>query len=140
MTHWAVKYIGQPWTGEHRCYDWFRQLSREQFGRDLPAIAVPEGLRDTLTAARWMNGKSEYFGCWNPTDTPVEGDGVFLSNNGTVSHHIGMVIYPGKKLMVLHALKDIGVVASDRAALRANNLRIMEFWKYSENTPQQQSA
>lgn len=136
MPHWAAKYIGRPWTDEHRCYDWFRQISREQFERDLPVIAVPNGRRDTLAAARWMNGQAEYFGCWHPTDTPAEGDGVFLSGNGQTSHHIGMVIYPGTKMMILHALENIGVVASDRAALAINNLRIMGFWAY-DNTAQQ---
>lgn len=134
MSHWAVKYIGQPWTDDHRCYDWFRQIQREQFGRDMPVISVPPGQRDTLTAVRWMNGKSEYFGHWAPADVPVEGDGVFLSANGNTSHHIGIVIYPGQKMMILHALKSIGIVVSDRASLRSNNLQIMGFWTYNENT------
>lgn len=138
MSHWAAKYIGRPWTPECNCYEWFRRITREQFGLELPAINLPPD-HMTRRAARIMNtGTDDLFG-YRPTDTPAEGDAVFLSGNGRTSHHIGMVIFSGRRMMVLHALDGIGVVASDRPGLRANGLTIKGFWTH-ENTAQHEPA
>ncbi|WP_320055755.1 hypothetical protein [Desulfuromonas thiophila] len=138
MSHWALKYIGQPWTPECNCYEWFRRITREQFGRDLPPIGLPP---DHLArrAARIMSAAADSLFGYHPTAHPTEGDAVFLSSNGRTSHHIGMVIFPGRKMQVLHALDGLGVVVSDLPALRANGLSIQGFWTH-ETTAQHKPA
>lgn len=42
MSHWAVKYIGIPWSKHFNCWEFFRTVQREQFGRDLPAIPLKD--------------------------------------------------------------------------------------------------
>lgn len=118
MQHWAAEYIGQPWTNDTRCYDWFRRISREQFGRDLPPVIV-----DPIAG-------------YKPTNNPQEGAAAILSGFGPgPARHIGMVIFPGAngtKKMILHACQGAGVVASDMTSLRANNLKILGFWAYED--------
>lgn len=130
--HWAMKYIGRPWTEERHCYEWFRQITKEQFGREIPFVNT-NAHNFVLLAARIMNSADKELFGYRPTQTPKEGDAVFLSGNGRTSHHIGMVIFPGK-MMVLHALEKVGVVASDVVTLKMNGLRIKGFWTYENFT------
>ena len=127
-SHWASKYIGQPWSFDCNCYEWFRRITKEQFNRELPVLMLPQ---DHLTrrAAKIMNNQEEYFG-YKPTDKPKEGDAVFLSGNNKTSHHIGMVIFIKNKMMVLHAISEVGVVVSKVRDLKINNLRIQGFWAW----------
>ncbi len=111
------------------CYDWFRRWSLEEFGRDLPPVILPAGMR-----APTLSDQVAYMGMYRRIDAPVEGDAVFLSGNGDTFHHIGMVIFPepGKKMMILHAMQGAGVVASTRQDLKINNMQIIGFWGYED--------
>lgn len=90
MSHWSDQYVGQTWTHEQDCYYWFRRISREQFGRNVPAIG------DDFV----------------PVDVPTEGDAVFIG-----PRHIGIMVSIGGKSMVLHAISGLGVMLSDLAKL-----------------------
>lgn len=122
IEHWSDQYRGARWATNDNCFDWLRRIAKEQFGRDIPQAEVdPEHL--TLSAARLMSGNIlDLFG-YEPTENPVEGDGVFLTKGG-VSHHLGMVIYPGGKFRVLHVLEGAGLVISSRIDLVANGWTI----------------
>ena len=134
MTHWAAKYVGGEYSVEKDCYYWFRLISKEQFGRDLPSVIIPHKFKN-FRAAKIMKQGGESFG-YKATLSPVDGDAVFLSGNGKTSHHVGMAVFSGKKLMVLHAIEGAGVIISDKTALRMSGLNIMGFWRY-ENSLQQ---
>lgn len=131
MTHWANKYIGQAYTLRHDCYYWFCRILREQFNRDVVLSGLSCALSLKERTKIMSSGAWAQFG-YSIVEKPQEGDAVFLGN-GRVPHHIGIVIYVGAKMMILHALEGSGVVASDRFALKTNNLNIMSVWGYREN-------
>jgi len=133
MSHWTMKYLGQPWTPEQNCYYWFRRVMVEQFGRDglPPDVAVSERGSARLAMRELTDKAAERYG-WTRTESPCEGDAVMLAE-GKRSSHIGVVVYFKEKLMVIHARKNTGVVMSDAMGLKINNLKITGYWT-RENT------
>ncbi len=120
--HWSTQYQGARWARDANCFDWFRRIIREQFGREIPDAKLNRDCL-ALSAARLMSGNIlDLFG-YEPTEHPVEGDGVFLTKGG-VSHHLGMAIYPGGKFRVLHVLDEAGLVVSSRVDLAVNGWTI----------------
>lgn len=124
--HWAAQYIGQKWEKEKDCFYWFRTIKKEQFGRDVPICEVDHS-RLTVSAARILTGDIETAFGYRKTDTAQEGDAVFLTQRNT-PHHVGMIIFPGKNMQVLHALEGIGVVVSDLLDLKFNGWKIVGYW------------
>ena len=130
MSHWAMQYLGHPWTPEHNCYYWFRKILVEQFGRDgLPPDVVVDEKGSTRLAMRELTNESIGRCGWIPTENAREGDAVLLAE-GKRSSHIGVVALIKEKLFVIHARKNTGVVLSDLLALKMNNLKITGFWAY----------
>lgn len=64
------------------------------------------------------------------TNTPKEGDAVFLSQRSR-PHHIGMVIFINGSFRVLHAIEGAGVIVSDLLDLRANGWSIKGYYTYA---------
>jgi len=130
MSHWVMKYLGQPWTLERNCYYWFRKIMVEQFGHDgmPPDVVVSEKGLARLAMREMTPETAERYG-WTSIDAPCEGDAVMLAE-GKRSSHIGVAVYMREKLMVIHARKNTGVVLSDALALRMNNLKITGCWTY----------
>ena len=127
--HWAGKYVGEQWTDKHDCLHWFRRWTREQFGREVCGGA-PDHARLLSSAVKMMAGDiGREFG-YVHTDTPNEGDAVFLSQRSR-PHHIGMVIFINGSLSVLHALEGVGVIVSDLLDLRANGWSVKGYYTYA---------
>lgn len=133
QSHWSDTYRGAKWAEDANCFDWFRRISREQFGRDIPA--PPPGSvncdRLTLSAARLMAGNILDLFHGVPTDAPVEGDAVLLTR-ANHPHHIGMVVLPGGRFHVLHVLDGAGLVMSSRLHLVTNGWRITGAYTYAD--------
>lgn len=128
--HWSFKYIGKKWDKEHDCWWWFRKILKDEFGHDLPLICI-ENKNTLRLAANMLNENTANSLGWVRTGNPKEGDAVFLSQSRICNTHIGVVIFDGPRRMVLHAMDNLGVVASDAMALRTNNLYEKEFWTYA---------
>jgi hypothetical protein len=124
--HWAEKYIGQKWTNEKDCFWWYRHIKKEQFGRDVPICQVNH---DHLvrSASRIMTGDIKDIFGYRQTDTPIEGDAVFLTQRNQ-PHHLGMIVFSDKKMKILHALEGIGVILSDAIDLKINGWKIKGYW------------
>ena len=130
MSHWAMEYLGQPWTPERNCYYWFRRIMVEQFGHDgLPPVAEVNEKGSVRVAMRALTDESVKRYGWIPTEVASEGGAVFLTE-GTRSSHLGVATYIKGKLLIIHACKNTGVVLSDTLALKVNNLRITGHWAY----------
>lgn len=127
--HWALSYVGKPWTPQQDCFYWFRYWSRTFFGHDLPDSGVCHE-RLLATASRIMAGDIERAFGYRLTETPQEGDAVFLSQR-TRPHHIGMVVLPDEQFYVLHALEGAGVIASTVTDLALNGWKIKGYWTYA---------
>jgi len=129
--HWAYKYIGERWTPIHDCFYWFRLISKEQFGIEVPICTTMDHSRFAITAARSMTADIYSTYNYTKTDTPSEGDAVFMTQR-CVPHHIGMVVMAEGQFGVIHALDHIGmVVVSDIGDLAANGWKIEGFWTYA---------
>jgi hypothetical protein len=127
MNHWANKYIGKPWMPENDCYWWFREIMKNEFGRDIPVVCAGYD-RSLQIASRLLTKENAELWGWRATIDPKEGDAVFLSRSKKFNTHIGTVFFVKGHLMVLHALKGSGVVASDYRGLKANGLFWKGFW------------
>ena len=133
MTHWAMKYIGEKWTPMHDCYYWFRKIMVDEFGHtELPAVDKPhdESMR---TAARLFTRETANKLGWTRIEDPQEGDAVYLTQGKNCNTHIGVIFFAGGKRMVLHAMKNIGVVASDAQNLKLNSLIERSFWRHANS-------
>lgn len=130
MGHWAEKYCGAKWSDEEDCLHWFRVISKEQFGVDVPHCHLVDHKRLVASAVRVMRGNIlDMFG-YRETNDPKEGDGVFMSQ-GKEAHHLGMVIFLGGKMHVLHALNGAGMVVSDATDLALNGWKINSYWTHA---------
>jgi hypothetical protein len=125
--HWTAPYVGKPWDpGVNNCYEWFRRVQSEHFGRRLDAVPIdPDRL--VAQAAKALAGNVPRGMGWQPTDRPEEGDAAFLSQ-GARPHHIGVVARIDEGLCILHAADCRGVVLSPLASLRTAGWRVMEYW------------
>lgn len=129
--HWSAAYIGQSFTPDMACYMWFRRLVLERFGRELPIVNIPPQADPAKVGVRMLTeAKAREFG-YAPTETPGEGDAVYLSRNGRSEHHIGMAVFIDDSLRILHAMEEFGVVLDDVASLRQNGFTIMSYWTYA---------
>lgn len=128
MEHWAIKYIGAKWSEKTDCLHWFRKISLEQFGRVVPECSGIDYSRHIRSTIRVMRGNiTEMFG-YKETGEPKEGDAAFLSQGTNVDHHIGMVIFLGKKMYIMHVLNGCGMVISDEMDLSTNGWKITSYW------------
>lgn len=122
---WVEKYIGKKWTDENDCGYWFREIQKNEFGRDVPVICVNHAL--LLDRAKAFKNKVPKE--WLKTDTPKDGDAVFLMQRSR-PHHIGVVVFVNDSLHVLHALTGANMVLSDKMSLKINGWKMESFWTY----------
>lgn len=131
--HWSDQYIGQPFHKDGGdCFYWYRRIAREQFGRTIPPMPV-NPRRHARSAMELLGDPSAPGRCgYVPTDTPIEGDAVFLSR-GDEPHHLGMVIDPGDgQLWVLHALEGSGVISQPIYTLSREGWNILGYYTYAQ--------
>lgn len=131
MTHWAVAYIGTPWsaTGEgpesYHCWAFVRHVQAGRFGRDLPAIPNP---LDLLAQARAFHDHPER-ARWRRVAEPVEGDCVLL-RRARYPVHVGVwVAADGGG--VLHCAQGAGVVFQRPEALDLNGWTVEGVYRFA---------
>ena len=122
---WVEKYIGKKWTDENDCGYWFREIQKNEFNRDVPVVCVNHAL--PLDRAKAFKNKVPKE--WLKTDTPKDGDAVFLAQR-LRPHHIGVVVFINNSLHVLHALTGANMVLSDKMSLKINGWKMESFWTY----------
>jgi cell wall-associated NlpC family hydrolase len=125
VTHWAAKYIGEPWVaGSHDCWAFARRVWLEQFGMAVPAVDVDANNR--LACVRAFEGhpiRSD----WYDVEIPKEGDAVLLSQSRHPSH-VGIWI-DADGGGVLHCVEGRGVIFQTVASLRVAGWREPEFYR-----------
>lgn len=134
MTHWTEKYLGKPWTPQHNCYFWFRQIMEEEFGhKNLPAVVTVEECNAVKAAARGFTEDLFLSRGWVRVESGFvrEGDAAYLTQGRTRATHIGVVFFRHGRQLILHARKGLGVVASDRHGLALNFLRERGYWRHA---------
>ena len=125
MTHWALRYIGDPWVAqEHDCWAFARRVWREQFGMEVPAIDVDAC--NMLACVRAFSSHPEK-ARWYHVDTPKEGDAVLLSQSKHPSH-VGVWI-DADGGGVLHCIEGGGVVFQTVSSLRVSGWHTLEFYR-----------
>lgn len=122
MTHWAARYIGEPWVPHyHDCWGFFRRVQMEQFGCDLPEIDVDACAPLTCRRAFASHDERDR---WLLTETPQEGDAVLMGKNARPSH-VGVMICADGGCLVLHCVEGAGVVLQSPQALKASGWRVL---------------
>lgn len=130
MSHWSEKYIGQKWTEDHDCYWWFREIQKNEFGVDVPVVSAGHD-RSFQIASKLLTDQHTRECGWLPTAAPKEGDAVYMSKSRKFNTHIGIVFFSKGKLFIIHALRGIGVVASDEQGLKINGLYQKGYWTHA---------
>lgn len=131
MRHWAEKYIGLPWARGAQgpdafdCWQFFRHVQRERFGRDVPDVEKAYDPASTLSCARAFD-RAEERARWKEVSEPAEGDAVLIGRS-IAPIHIGLWMDCGT---VLHCLKGSGVVSSSLDSLRLMGLGCVRFFRF----------
>jgi len=122
MTHWAEKYIGEPWiAGENDCWSFARKVWREQFGIDVPMVDVDACSR--IACSRAFQNHDER-GSWIPVTAPQEGDAALIGKS-TRPSHVGIFVENG----VLHSVQGVGVVFSSLMALSLTGFHVLGWYR-----------
>ena len=118
MEHWAVQYIGLPWSESgygsdecpaYNCWTFFRMVQEKHYGRnvgDLPfevgkAVELSKGFKELDILGMGFK----------PTPDPKDGDGVIMMRSTSLPH-VGIFIKPPTFPMVLHCQQGLGVTAN----------------------------
>lgn len=114
--HWTRPFIGYGYAADgdgpddYNCWHFFRLVERVRFGRDIPALLVPQGLVAQLKAFR---DRPDAFG-WQKIVKPAKpasGDPVLMSHRDR-PHHIGVYVDDVQGGAVLHCVEGRGSVLS----------------------------
>ncbi|MGH3638329.1 MAG: NlpC/P60 family protein [Mycobacterium sp.] len=86
--HWVTAYIGWPYQRCAQgpeywdCWSFVRHVQKARYGRDVPFMPSPTSWGGVAKAIpQW----AAQFG-WNPTETPRDGDAVFLARLKDPTH------------------------------------------------------
>ncbi len=127
MTHWAERYVGEPYIeGENDCAALAARVQFEVFGR---RIGLPtERLSDHRGWSRQIEiHRADYA---IPTDLPQDGDAVLMIGRGRLNH-IGIYAHINGSGYVLHAMKSAGHVVLHRIRdLDRYGLQVEGFYKW----------
>lgn len=120
--HWAAAHVGRPWVaGISDCWSFAREIWRDRFGLDVPAITVdPADPRAGRAAFEDRSG-------WERVDAPVEGDAVLMTR-GRRPCHVGIWLIGGR---ILHSVERAGVIITDAARLDLVGYRIEGIYRKS---------
>ena len=130
--HWAVKYIGLPWTPqgfgpqEFNCWGLVWWVQRNQFARDLPQHAFVSPY-DRVRMAREME-TAVHGSDWLELPKPMDGCVVGLSSSRIV-HHVGLYADVDGGLVV-HSCEGKGVLAQSVSNLRATGWNLIKFYAH----------
>lgn len=124
-THWAARYIGEPWVANsHDCWAFVRRVYADRFGIDVPPVDVDACSRMACSRAFAGHPEREH---WALVDSPSEGDAVLMGKSERAAH-VGVWVEAGAG-SVLHCVQGAGVVLSTRASLKSSGWRILGFYR-----------
>lgn len=117
---------GRPWSIEAHCWDLVRQVQRDLFGRDLPAVLIADRLnaRDLVRIFHAHDERAR----WQPVAKPAHGAIVLMHRPGAHARAIHAGVYldlDGGG--VLHADEDAGVTFDGAAELHLRGWRTEHF-------------
>lgn len=118
--HWAVAYLGMPWTRSFTCWHFCALVWAEKFGWAVPAPEI-DGGDPRATRRALADDKAG----WVPVMTPQEGDGVLMAK-GIHPCHVGIWLGLGG---VLHCMEGIGVIFTSRARLVDMGYRVVGYYR-----------
>jgi cell wall-associated NlpC family hydrolase len=120
--HWATSFIGFEYRRgaqgplEFDCWSFFRHVQRARFGREVPALPIPNSWRAIAEGIPFWAAQIGL----KQTGTPQDGDAVFLARLRDPTH-IG--IWVGDLRSVLHCCEG-GSVLHDARHLAAAQWRV----------------
>lgn len=122
MSHWAEKYIGEPWVaGENDCWAFARKVWREQFGVEVPVLDVDACNRLACSRAFATHAEKD---AWRRVETPMDGDAALIGQSERPSH-VGVFAEGG----VLHCVQGAGVVFASLPALVSSGWRVLGWYR-----------
>jgi hypothetical protein len=117
--HWAVAYIGMPWSRAFTCWHFCALVWKERFGMQVPLPEVDGG--DPRAARRALAARAG----WQEVDAPQEGDGVLMAK-GLYPCHVGIWLSLGG---VLHCVEGAGAIFTGPARLADLGYRISGYYR-----------
>lgn len=98
--HWSAAFLGwHPPHSDGPCWQFFRHVQAARFGRELPVVMVPVGLRDIAQA---VPSHAAEWG-WQAVDKPETGDGVLMAHYRFATH-LGVYVGDLPRPHVLHCV------------------------------------
>ena len=125
MTHWALKYLGQPWSQERDCWGFFREVQNDRFGLNVPAVEIDSlNLRNVIDTFNTHSERTR----WSEVERPVEGDAVLMGRSANPVH-VGVWL-PVNGGTVLHSEQTSGVVLQSLSSLQIHRWTHIRFYRH----------
>lgn len=120
LDHWAVAYIGMPWTRAFTCWHFCALVWAERFGQSVPLPKIDGG--DARATRRALAADKAG---WAEVAAPQEGDGVLMAK-GAHPCHVGIWLSLGG---VLHCVEGAGVIFTRAERLTDMGYRIAGIYR-----------
>lgn len=127
MNHWALKYLGEPWSQEMDCWGWFRKVQREQYAIYVPPIDIDSlSLRQVLITFDTHPERAN----WLLVDAPAEGDAVLMGRSANPLH-VGIWLADHRR--VFHCEQNSGVLLQSLTSLKLHNWSHIRFYRHASH-------
>ena len=126
--HWSNKYIGKQYiVGEYDCGHCAEEIQRNEFGR--VDFILPQRMSAGIRGlSKQIEARKEDYVL--RTETPEDGDLVLMKSRGALNH-IGVFFKHKGVEYTIHAMKNLGAVASHRINdLKLIGLTIEGYYKF----------
>jgi hypothetical protein len=120
--------IGARGPDAYDCYGLARHVQRELAGVEMPDIPPVEPTTRAMAEALLVHPERQ---AWDevPEGEARELDLVLMGNVAKRDFHLGTVIQPSTRWVILHIDRTVGVVADDAPALRASGFNHLTFYR-----------
>lgn len=120
------RYVGRPWSEKFTCWDLVRTVQREEFGRELPELAIGEDYVATQEAAMLQLAGPR--GTWARVAVPAVGD--ILVCRSVSGPHVGVVAPYNRVLHNVGSRSNPGAVRVDRISdLAYAGFQRVTYWR-----------
>lgn len=138
MQHWALQYIGKPWSATPRaplsfhCWVLVQWVQRNHYNRDCPDYDIVNPADQGLVAQAIRRARDSLK--WVKLTKPVDGCITTMSNGKDDPHHVGVYLSVDGG-GILHARSKHGVLFQKRTHLRALGVNVIDYYHHRSWLP-----
>lgn len=128
-SHWAERWLGEPWSTSRDCWAFAREVWLADFGWNLPAVA----LSSHAAAVTGQMARALEIGLqWQAIDAgqAADGDAAVMGRHQQQASHVGLWVLVDGHRRVLHCRRGAGVVCNTPDELSRAGLAVQRSWRH----------